>query len=70
MSDESYMNGYDDGKSDCDIEWKKDYEKLEQQLKEAEKKIKFIKEYTLDRWVGQGLWYEMEKEYLAKYKLL
>lgn len=63
MSDKSYMNGYDDGKSDCDIEWNKDYEKLEVQLKEAEKKLKFIKEYALDRWVGKDLWNEMEIEY-------
>jgi len=37
--DESYMSGYDDGVSDCDFEWKQDYEKLEQQLKEARAEI-------------------------------
>jgi hypothetical protein len=41
MSNESYVNGYDDGKSDCDIEWQKDYEKLEQQLKEATEVIDY-----------------------------
>jgi len=37
--DESYISGYDDGVSDCDFEWKKDYEKLEQQLKECRKHL-------------------------------
>lgn len=45
MSDQSYMNGYNDGYSDCDCEWKCDYDKLEEQLKEARDYIDQINMY-------------------------
>ena len=70
MCDQYYMEGYNEGYSDCDCEWKRDYEKLEQQLKEAEGVIDIIANTAddIDSFDLDQSFRETAREYFDKYE--